>query len=159
MSVTLHTSHGNLKFELFCEDCPKAAANFLALCACGAYDGVAFHRNEPHFLLQGGLIDEAKFPQLVRSMYGAPFSDEISQIWRHDSRGVLSMANRNVPNSNETQFMIMYAARRELDGTATVMGRCVGGWDVLDKVEQQGGPKGEKCVILSVTIHANPMAA
>ena len=158
MSVTLHTSHGNLKFELFCEDCPKAATNFLALCACGAYNGVAFHRNEPHFLLQAGLIDETKFPLLVRSMYGVPFADEISPLWRHDSRGVLSMANRNVPNSNETQFMVMYAARRELDGTSTVMGRCVGGWDVLDRVEQQG-PKGETCTILTVTIHANPMAA
>ena len=125
MSVTLHTSHVNLKFELFCEDCPKAATNFFALCACGAYDGVPFQRNEPHFLLQG-LIDETKFPQFVRSMYGAPLADEISRCGGMIRGRVLSMANRNFPNSNETQFMIMYAPRRELDGTSTVMGRCVG---------------------------------
>lgn len=43
-SVTLHTSHGDLKIEVFCEAVPKAAENFLALCAAGQYDGCLFHR-------------------------------------------------------------------------------------------------------------------
>jgi len=125
MSVTLHTTQGDIKVELFCEDCPKASTNFLALCASGAYDGTAFHRNEPHFLLQGGLVDETRFPHLVRSIYGKPFADEISPVYRHNARGVLSMANRNQPDTNETQFMILYVARPELDGASTVFGRVV----------------------------------
>lgn len=45
MSLTLHTTHGNIKIELFCELCPKSAKNFLALAACGKYDNTIFHRN------------------------------------------------------------------------------------------------------------------
>lgn len=44
MSVTLHTDVGDLKFELFCEDAPKACENFLALCASDYYNGCVFHR-------------------------------------------------------------------------------------------------------------------
>lgn len=45
MSLTLHTTHGNIKIELFCELCPKASKNFLALAASGKYDNTIFHRN------------------------------------------------------------------------------------------------------------------
>lgn len=46
-SVTLHTTHGDLKIEVFCEAVPKAAENFLALCASGSYDGCLWHRCVP----------------------------------------------------------------------------------------------------------------
>ena len=39
MSVTLHTSLGDLKLELFCDEVPRTAENFMALCASGYYDG------------------------------------------------------------------------------------------------------------------------
>ncbi len=45
MSVTLHCDVGDLKLELFCEDCPRTCTNFLALAASGYYDGCIFHRN------------------------------------------------------------------------------------------------------------------
>lgn len=45
MSLTLHTTHGNIKIELFCELCPKTCKNFLALAASGKYDNTIFHRN------------------------------------------------------------------------------------------------------------------
>ena len=44
MSVTLVTSLGKMKFELFCEETPLAAKNFLALCASGFFDNTKFHR-------------------------------------------------------------------------------------------------------------------
>ena len=44
-SVTLHTNHGDIKIEIYCEEVPKAAMNFLALCASGYYDNTIFHRN------------------------------------------------------------------------------------------------------------------
>ncbi len=43
-SVTLHTNLGDIKLELYCEEAPRTAQNFLALCASGYYDGVIFHR-------------------------------------------------------------------------------------------------------------------
>lgn len=45
MSLTLQTTHGNIKIELHCELCPKACKNFLALTASGYYNGSVFHRN------------------------------------------------------------------------------------------------------------------
>ena len=43
-SVTLHTTLGDLKVEVYCEEVPRSAENFLALCASGYYDGTKFHR-------------------------------------------------------------------------------------------------------------------
>ncbi|KPI95561.1 Peptidyl-prolyl cis-trans isomerase-like 3 [Papilio xuthus] len=48
MSVTIHTDVGDIKIELFCEQCPKACENFLALCASDYYNGCLFHRNIKH---------------------------------------------------------------------------------------------------------------
>ena len=54
MSVTLHCDVGDLKLELYCEECPKTAKNFIALAASGYYDGCKFHRNIKGFMAQTG---------------------------------------------------------------------------------------------------------
>ncbi|KZT00440.1 cyclophilin-like protein, partial [Laetiporus sulphureus 93-53] len=51
-SVTLHTTLGDIKIEVFCEAVPKTAENFLALCAPGYYDGCISHRNIKGFMIQ-----------------------------------------------------------------------------------------------------------
>ncbi len=57
MALTLHTTHGNIKIELFCELCPKASKNFLALAASGKYDNTIFHRNiKGHYALNQDLL-------------------------------------------------------------------------------------------------------
>jgi peptidyl-prolyl cis-trans isomerase-like 3 len=45
MSVTLVTSHGDIKIELFCDTAPRTTFNFLALAASNYYNGTIFHRN------------------------------------------------------------------------------------------------------------------
>ena len=82
MSVTLHTTLGDLKVELFCEDTPRTAENFLALCASGYYDGCAFHRNIKGFMLQGG--DPTGTGKGGKSIWGGKFPDEL----RDHVRGV-----------------------------------------------------------------------
>jgi peptidyl-prolyl cis-trans isomerase-like 3 len=52
MSVTLHTNLGDLKVEIFCEDVPRTAENFLALCAGDYYNNTSFHRNIKGFMIQ-----------------------------------------------------------------------------------------------------------
>ena len=54
MSVTLHCDVGDLKLELYCEETPKTAKNFIALAASGYYDGCKFHRNIKGFMAQTG---------------------------------------------------------------------------------------------------------
>ena len=97
MSITIQTNLGSLKVELFCETCPKACENFLALCASGYYDNTIFHRNIKGFIIQGG--DPKGAGNGGKSIYGHQFEDEISEAVRHNKRGMLSMANSG-PNSN-----------------------------------------------------------
>ena len=54
MSVTIHTSLGNLKLEVYCDTVPRAAGNFLALIASGYYNNCKFHKNIKGFIIQGG---------------------------------------------------------------------------------------------------------
>lgn len=53
-AVTLHTNLGDVKLEVYCEEVPHTAENFLALCASGYYNGTLFHRNIRGFMIQGG---------------------------------------------------------------------------------------------------------
>lgn len=109
MAVTLHTSHGELKLELFCEATPKAAENFLALCASNYYDGCLFHRNIKGFMIQTG--DPSGTGKGGDSIWGGPFNDEIRPTIKFNNRGMVAMANAG-PDQNKSQFFITYASRR-----------------------------------------------
>ena len=75
MALTMHTDLGDLKCELFCQQCPKTCENFLALAASAKYDGTTFHRNIPGFMVQGG--DTEGTGKGGESIWGEPFEDEI----------------------------------------------------------------------------------
>lgn len=160
MSVTLRTTHGDLKLELFCQACPKTTYNFLALCASGAYDGSPFHRLIPTFMIQGGSPASGSTKESL-SIYGEMFEDEIKPSLRHNARGIVSMANKG-PKTNGSQFFVTFAAAPHLDGKNTVFGRILEGWDVLDKIEEVKVDKKnrplEAIKIERVTMHANPLA-
>ncbi|CAI6239847.1 unnamed protein product [Periconia digitata] len=165
MSVTLHTTKGDLKLEIFCESVPKTAQNFLALCASSFYNGSPFHRLIPNFIVQTGSPASDPKSKSSTSIYDdSPnqlFEDEIRPALRHNARGILSMANKG-PNTNGSQFFITFAPAPHLDGKNTVFGKLLEGEDVLDdlesiEVDKKSRPK-EKVEIKSVTIHANPLA-
>jgi peptidyl-prolyl cis-trans isomerase-like 3 len=165
MSVTFHTSLGDLKFEIFCDTAPKTSFNFLALCASNYYENSIFHRNMRGFMLQGGGIGSSG--KGGESIWGGTFQDEFHPNNIHDKRGVLSMANKG-PNTNAAQFFVTYERQPHLNNVYTVFGRLLEGWEVLDKMEKMpviGGPKKSQAtkpvdppVIHGVTIHANPLA-
>ncbi|KAG0914595.1 hypothetical protein G6F33_004108 [Rhizopus arrhizus] len=160
MSVTLHTDLGDIKIEVFCEAVPKTAENFLALCASGYYDNNTFHRNIPGFMIQTG--DPTGTGKGGNSLWGNKFNDAIISTPKHNSRGIVSMANSG-PNTNGSQFFITYAKHPHLDTKYTVFGKVIDGADsTLDMMEKV--PVDEKhrplqeFRIKSVTIHANPIA-
>lgn len=160
MSVTLHTTHGPLKLELFCAAAPKTTYNFLALCASGAYTSSPIHRLIPAFILQAGSPASGTVKESP-SIYGQPFEDEIKPSLKHNTRGILSMANKG-PNTNGSQFFVTFDKAGHLDGKNTVFGRVIEGWSTLDKLEalqvdKKSRPK-ERVVIERVDIHANPLA-
>lgn len=163
MAVTLQTSLGDIKLELYCEQAPRAAENFLALCASGYYKDSVFHRNIKGFMIQGG--DPTGTGKGGRSMYSTPsgkFHDEINDALKHSKRGVLSMANSG-PNTNGSQFFLTYKAQATLNGKYTVFGHVIDGLDVLDKMEKvpvdaKDRPKAD-IKLTGAIIHANPMAS
>jgi peptidyl-prolyl cis-trans isomerase-like 3 len=162
MSVTLHTNLGDLKIELFCEQTPKAAENFLALCAGGFYDNVNFHRNIKGFMIQGG--DPTGTGKGGKSIYPTPngkFPDELVDSLKHNKRGILSMANSG-PNTNASQFFITYKAHNHLNGKYTIFAHVIDGMDVLDKMERVPADAKDvptkPIIIERTTIHANPLA-
>lgn len=160
MSVTLHTSLGDVKIEIFCEQVPKTANNFLALCASNYYDGTIFHRNIKGFMIQGG--DPTGTGKGGKSVYeSGKFEDEFVSSLKHSKRGIVSMANSG-PNTNGSQFFITYKAHGHLNGKYTVFGHVIDGLDTLDRMERvptgQGDTPLEDIQLNSVTIHANPLA-
>ncbi|KIV93596.1 hypothetical protein PV10_04799 [Exophiala mesophila] len=176
MSVTLHTTHGDIKIEIFCESVPKTAENFLALAASGAYDKTPFHRMIPDFMVQGGDTSQSQRQNasdgtttVVKggtSIWGEYFEDEIKvPALRHSGRGMVSMANKG-PRTNGSQFFITLKEAPHLDGKNTVFGRVIEGAEdggALDrieavKVDKKYRPKDEKIILESITIHANPLA-
>ncbi|KAJ4354421.1 Peptidyl-prolyl cis-trans isomerase cyp10 [Didymosphaeria variabile] len=164
MSVTLHTTRGDIKLEVFCESVPKTAENFLALCASGFYNGSPFHRLIPNFMVQTGSPASDPKSKTSTSIYDTAdqlFEDEIRPALRHNAKGILSMANKG-PNSNGSQFFVTFAPAPHLDGKNTVFGKVLEGEDVLDQLEtlevdKKFRPK-ERVEIKNVTMHANPLA-
>jgi peptidyl-prolyl cis-trans isomerase-like 3 len=159
MSLTLNTSHGKIKIEIFCEQVPRAAKNFLALCAKGYYDNTLFHRNIKNFIIQGG--DPTGTGKGGESIYGKNFPDEFVSDIKHDKRGVLSMANSG-PDTNNSQFFITYGKHSHLNGVYTIFGKVIDGWEALELMEKEPVDSKDKPLneikLYNVTFHANPIA-
>eukprot|EP01126_Amoeba_proteus_P039350 TRINITY_DN4143_c0_g1_i1.p1 TRINITY_DN4143_c0_g1~~TRINITY_DN4143_c0_g1_i1.p1 ORF type:complete len:190 (-),score=30.72 TRINITY_DN4143_c0_g1_i1:118-606(-) len=157
MSVTLHTSLGDLKIEVFCERTPMTAYNFLALCACGYYDGCLFHRNIKEFMVQTG--DPTGTGKGGQSIYGKYFDDEFAEF--EHVRGTVSMANKG-PDTNGSQFFICYNTLPYLNKKYTLFGKVIHGMDSLAKIEKAETDETnrplEEIKINGITIHANPLA-
>ncbi|KAM6491099.1 cyclophilin-like protein [Amanita muscaria] len=160
MSVTLHTTHGDIKIEVFCDAVSKAAENFLALCASGYYDNCLFHRNIKGFMIQTG--DPTGTGKGGESIWGGTFQDEVRSTLKFNARGVVAMANSG-PDTNKSQFFITYAKQPHLDGKYTIFGKVIDGADsTVDSMERvpvnnKNRPVSE-IKLINVTVHANPIA-
>jgi cyclophilin family peptidyl-prolyl cis-trans isomerase len=134
-----------LVFELFHDIVPKTCENFLSLSlgkTRGGHSGrplsyidSCFHRIIPRFMAQGGDFTNGDGTG-GESIYGPTFEDEPAGLrLNHDSAGLLSMANAG-PNTNGSQFFILFAPARHLDGKHVVFGRVVKGIEYLKIIEQ-----------------------
>ncbi|KAG5647623.1 hypothetical protein DXG03_008976 [Asterophora parasitica] len=151
---------GSLNLELFCEKAPKTCYNFLMLAKAGKYDDCLFHRLVPGFMIQTG--DPTGTGAGGESYWGNPFRDEhdLKGAAKHDSRGVLAMANKGA-GTNGSQFYITFKAAAHLDKKHTVFGKLVGGEEVLDLLEKlpvkPGTERPAKSVrITEVVIYQDP---
>lgn len=138
----IQTNRGNILAELFFEQTPMTVMNFVGL-AEGAlknnakaegepfYDGLKFHRVIDNFMIQGGDPEGSG-----RGGPGYKFPDEmVPGVLRHDSAGILSMANSG-PHTNGSQFFITHVATPWLNGGHTVFGNVVEGIDIVNAITQ-----------------------
>jgi len=127
-TVTLQTSLGTMRAEIFQDKAPTTAKNFLTLVQKGFYNGLIFHRVIPGFMIQGGC------PQGTGT--GGPgytIPDEFHPSLRHDGPGIFSMANAG-PNTGGSQFFITVAATPWLNGKHAIFGKLLSGQDVAQKI-------------------------
>lgn len=130
MQAVIRTNKGDIRLDLYPEQTPVTVANFVNLAQKGYYNGVTFHRVIANFMIQGG------DPTATGS--GGPgykFEDEFDPSLRHDTAGVLSMANAG-PGTNGSQFFVTHGPTPHLNDRHTVFGRVTEGQDVVDSIRQ-----------------------
>ncbi len=133
--AVITTSEGVMVAEFWPDVAPKTVENFKKLAKKGFYDGTAFHRVIPNFMIQGG--DPLTKDASMEARWGtgdpgykidAEFND------KSHTRGVLSMARSNDPNSAGSQFFICHGSPTFLDHKYTTFGKLIKGDDVLEKI-------------------------
>ncbi|MDB9823445.1 peptidylprolyl isomerase [Deltaproteobacteria bacterium] len=152
------TSMGTFEAELYAKECPETVWNFINLAEGrqetqregNFYDKLIFHRIIEGFMIQGGCP--------IGNGTGGPgytFKDEFDPSLRHESEGILSMANAG-PGTNGSQFFITLDATPHLDDRHSVFGKIIKGLDVVKEVgsvETGPGDRPKKPVVInSVTI-------
>ena len=165
LTATLHTNNGDIEIELFDERAPNTVENFVGL-ATGEkewedpetgetrsdplYDNILFHRIISGFMLQTGDPTGTG-----RGGPGYTFDDEFHPELRHDSAGIVSMANRG-PNTNGSQFFITLDAQPHLDDKHAVFGQVTDGMDVVREIGNVKTGRNDKpvndVVLESVTV-------
>lgn len=128
----IRTNMGEITLELLPEHAPKAVYNFVKLAQKGYYNGIVVHRNIKNFMMQTG--DPTGTGRGGASIWGKNFEDEFEGPQRHDTRGVVSMANKG-KDTNSSQFFITYRKVPHLDKKHTIFGRVAEGLDVLKAIE------------------------
>lgn len=150
-----NTSEGTFKAEIFLQEMPITAGNFISLAKSGFYDGLHFHRVIENFMVQFG-CPHSKDPSSGRAGTGGPphgnIQDEFTQRISNEP-GTLSMANTGRPNSGGSQFFINTVHNRFLDwfDTSTpskhpVFGKVTEGMDVVNKISKVRRGAGDRPV-------------
>lgn len=133
--AVIKTSAGEMVVEFWPDVAPKTVENFKKLAKEGFYDGTAFHRVIKGFMIQGGdplTKDATKEARWGTGDPGYKIKAEFNE--RSHTRGVLSMARSQDPDSAGSQFFICHGNPTFLDRQYTAFGKLIKGDDVLEKI-------------------------
>ena len=122
-----------IKLALNAEAAPITAANFESLVKEGFYDGLIFHRVIEGFMIQGGDPTGTGMGGAREQIKGEFKMNGWDNPLKH-TRGVISMARAQNPNSASSQFFIMHKDAPHLDGSYAAFGQVVEGLDVVDEI-------------------------
>ncbi|CAM4412963.1 peptidylprolyl isomerase [Paenibacillus alkaliterrae] len=139
--VTIELSNDKtVKLELYPEVAPNTVNNFISLIQKGFYDGVTFHRVIPGFMIQGGDPEGTGMGGPGYSITGEFSENGFENKLKH-TRGVLSMARTNQPDTGGSQFFIMVADAPSLDNKYASFGKVTEGMEAVDEIVNQAtGP-------------------
>ena len=132
--VRLQTSKGDINVELFTKEAPGTVANFVKLITDGFYDGLAFHRVIPNFVIQGGCPNTREGATGMPGTGGPGWRikcETAGNPHKHEL-GALSMAHAG-KDTGGSQFFVVNGDRSNvahLDGVHTVFGKCQGEEDI-----------------------------
>ena len=126
---------GEITLETFPDVAPLHAANFDSLVVNKAYDGCAFHRVIPGFVIQGGDPNSISGPRSSWGM-GNPNQKRVPAEFSDlpHKRGILSAARSSDPNSATSQFFICVDNAFSLNNNYTVYGQVLSGIEIVDKI-------------------------
>lgn len=124
---------GIMKLELDKESAPITVENFLKLVHEGFYDGLTFHRVIKGFMIQGGDPLGTGTGGSKEHIKGEFLANGVNNPIKH-TRGVISMARAQDPNSASSQFFIMHQDAPHLDGNYAAFGHVVEGIEVVDEI-------------------------
>ncbi|MBQ1464459.1 MAG: peptidylprolyl isomerase [Ruminococcus sp.] len=122
-----------IKIELYPEIAPISCENFEKLVKSGFYDGLTFHRVIPGFMIQGGCPNGTGTGGPGWHIKGEFAANGVKNDLKH-TRGVLSMARAQDPDSAGSQFFIMHDDASYLDGQYAAFGKVIDGMDVVDEI-------------------------
>lgn len=131
--IQIETNQGTIKAELYPEIAPKTVENFISLIEKEFYNDTTFHRVIPGFMIQGGDPVGNGTGGPGYSIEGEFTNNGFKNDLKH-TRGVLSMARAQDPNSAGSQFFIMVANSPHLDGEYAGFGQVIEGLEVVDKI-------------------------
>lgn len=133
--VTMETAKGTIKIKLYPEEAPNTVANFISLARKGFYNGLAFHRVEPGFVIQGG--DPAG------NGSGGPgysIKNENNKTLKHN-RGALAMANAGMDTAGSQFYIVITKPAPFLDEKSngvnkyTIFGQVISGQEAAEKIQ------------------------
>ncbi len=132
--AVLDTSEGPITIGFLVDKAPETVRQFMRLAAAGVYNGMAFHRVAPGFVIQTGALNTRSAPltekqqALVHNL--APEFNDTPHV-----RGTVSMARGDAPDSATSSFFIVIGDAPALDGVYTAFGRVVDGMDAVARIE------------------------
>jgi len=124
-----------IKIKLYEEHAPITAKNFIDLVNKKFYDGLIFHRVIKGFMIQGGCPESRGTGGPGYHIKGEFAANGVDNPLKH-TRGVLSMARAQHPDSAGSQFFIMHQNSPHLDGQYAAFGEVIEGMDVVDEITE-----------------------
>ena len=151
--------YGTIEVELDADSAPVTVTNFVKLAQDGFYDGLTFHRIIEGFMIQGGDPNGDGTCGADENIKGEFSNNGVENNISH-TRGTISMARAQDPDSGSSQFFIVQADSTFLDGDYAGFGHVTEGMDIVDKICEDAKPtddngtisKEEQPVIEKVTI-------